>query len=681
MSFSIGLSALNAAQQEISVTGNNIANSSTTGFKSSSTVFGDVYAASVLGGGGTQAGSGVTLQQIKQNFNQGNISFTNSTLDMAINGEGFFVLSGESGVSYTRAGAFGTDRNGFIVTGAGERLQGFSPSPTGQPTGGGPLEDLRVTTGEIPPRATTGVRSVINLDASAQPSALVGTTLVSNNGRSTAPAPVLSGASLQNGYEANSISVVGSDNVTRLVSVAANSSANAVAQQFSAVNGVTARATTVAYLTNFSAGAVNFNIGGLNFAETIDTTDADTLAGSLQDLADSINATVTNTSARVVGGTDLEVTHNTGADLRFHGGATGAGSFDVVGSEYDATDEEYSRSTDLPVTVDTASGDSVLVGGIVNFTLEENVTLTASDVDSNGDAIDQTVVTGSIFGDISAEDALDGIPFSTNQFDPTNPDTYYRATAVTVYDSLGNQHSLTKYFVKERPDETGSNNLWSVYLQVDDRNIGYDPNSTDGDPVLARFDLRFDNNGVYDPNQSPIQITNWTPVDSLGRRQGAGPIPGDTNVAEQLTNSNFTIDLSELTQFGGDFSVQSNNQDGFAKGQLTGLEINPRGLVSARFSNGQSRALGEVALANFSNPAGLSNLGGTKFGETSESGSASVSGAGTAGLGAIQSGALEDSNVDLPAQLVQLIVSQRNYQAAAQVISAQDTATQTIINL
>ncbi|MEX2334266.1 MAG: flagellar hook-basal body complex protein, partial [Pseudohongiella sp.] len=253
--------------------------------------------------------------------------------------------------------------------------------------------------------------------------------------------------------------------------------------------------------------------------------------------------------------------------------------------------------------------------------------------------------------------------------------------AVTIYDSLGNQHSLTKFFVKERPDETGSNNLWSVYLQVDGRNIGYDPNSTDGEPVLARFDLRFDDNGIYDPNQTPIQITNWTPVDELGRQQGAGPIPGDPNVAEQLTNSNFTIDLSELTQFGGDFSVQSNNQDGFAKGQLTGLEINPRGLVSARFSNGQSRALGEVALANFSNPAGLSNLGGTKFGETSESGAASVSGAGTAGLGAIQSGALEDSNVDLPAQLVQLIISQRNYQAAAQVIGAQDTATQTIINL
>src|SRR5690606_7155768 len=104
MSFNIGLSALNAAQQEISVTGNNIANAGTHGFKGARAMFGDVYAASVLGGGGTQAGSGVTLQEIKQSFNQGNISYTNNTLDLAINGEGFFIMRGDSGFSYTRAG-------------------------------------------------------------------------------------------------------------------------------------------------------------------------------------------------------------------------------------------------------------------------------------------------------------------------------------------------------------------------------------------------------------------------------------------------------------------------------------------------------------------------------------------------------------------------------------------------
>ena len=101
----------------------------------------------------------------------------------------------------------------------------------------------------------------------------------------------------------------------------------------------------------------------------------------------------------------------------------------------------------------------------------------------------------------------------------------------------------------------------------------------------------------------------------------------------------------------------------------------------ARFSNGQSDVLGEVALANFANINGLTNLGGTRWGETFESGVATVGTPGTAALGVLQSGALEDSNVDLSNQLVQLIVSQRNFQANAQTIEAIDAVTQTIINI
>ena len=144
---------------------------------------------------------------------------------------------------------------------------------------------------------------------------------------------------------------------------------------------------------------------------------------------------------------------------------------------------------------------------------------------------------------------------------------------------------------------------------------------------------------------------------------------------------NFEVDLSELSQFGGNFAVSSNSQDGFSKGQLVGLDIDIKGAIFARFSNGQSQILGEVALANFADPSGLANIGGTRFAETSESGAGTPSGAGTAGLGVIQSGALEDSNVDLSDQLVKLIISQRNFQAAAQIIEAADSTTQTIINL
>lgn len=677
MSFNIGLSALNAAQQEINVTGNNIANASTTGFKESRANFGDVYAASVLGGGSAQQGSGVTLQAITQNFSQGNISFTNNTLDMAINGEGFFVLSGESGTSYTRAGNFGTDKDGYIVNALGERLQGFAATETGQASGGGPLTDLVIETGEIPPRATTIVDSVINLDGSALPSSIVGTTLVTNFGTSGDPQIVGAVDPRQNAYESNSIIVRGSDGIDRRVNVPENASANQVAQLFAGVNGVTARGTTTAYITGLTAVApdtdVRFSINGREFEA--DPADAE----HLDDLAAAINGIASNLSARVVNGTHVEVTHNLGSDLIITPGSGGTGQLTVSGSETDTGGELVPAGNDA--LLDLSLNEVAVIGGTVNFTLEENVTMTASDIDANGDPLDQTVQTGSIFGDISAPESLAGEPFETNTFDPRNPDTYYRSTAVPIYDSLGNQHALTMYFVRERPESGDSNNVWSVYLQIGGQDIGYDPNSLTGDPVLARHEIRFDNNGQYDTNNPPIVITNWTPRDAMGRSLAAGPVPGNPNVADQTTNSNFALDLRGLTQFGGDFSVQSNNQDGFAKGQLTGLDINNRGLISARFSNGQSRAVGEVALANFSNPGGLSNLGNTRFAETSESGSATVSGAGTASLGVIQAGALEESNVDLPEQLVQLIVSQRNYQAAAQIISATDQATQTVINL
>jgi len=347
----------------------------------------------------------------------------------------------------------------------------------------------------------------------------------------------------------------------------------------------------------------------------------------------------------------------------------------LAGASRDATSGEFTAGAFAVMAPD----ETYTVGGMVDITMEENVSIAAAEFDLDGNPVGYD---GTIFGDaIDTEGHLAGVPFETNQFDPRNPDTYYRSTAVSVYDTVGTQHALSMYFVKERPDDAGNTNLWSVYFQIDGNDIGYDPNSADGEPVLARYDLVFDETGRYDVNQPPIVITNWNPTAPDGRRLGAGPMPGNPNVTDELDNSNFSIDLSGLTAFGGDFSVQANHQDGYAKGQLTGLEVNDRGLVSARFSNGKSQVLGEVALANFANPGGLANIGGTRFAETSESGTASVSGAGTAGLGSIESGALEDSNVDLPTQLVQLIIAQRNYQAAAQVISATDNVTQTIINL
>ena len=1202
MSFNIGLSGLNAAQEEINVTGNNIANASTVGFKKSRTEFGDVFAASVLGGGGNQHGSGVSLQNIAQDFSQGSVSFTGNALDLAINGTGFFVLNGEGGAAYTRSGTFGTDKGGNIINSQGERLQGFAPTVNGDASGGGPLTDLVVTTAEIPPVSTTKVESVLNLDASASPSSIVGTNLVTNGGVSglqrlgvqsaraaeligtvstagtdfsgttnasttgafniagglnfntatgnqgfsisvngaafqaidlsdsdtadeaalvahvqdqldaalsapnnvnvsavnnrlvlntaatggnsnitignqveglaqnivsagasvsgkTAPptgfkitldgdsrdivinqdysnsgaaaialgggngsgnealenniqsqinaSPSLSGKvivnidgdgavsfsstqpgegnlqidpvistvgsvnfdqvvsfetnrragnlglnnldfsggnntsftvsvggvnqqitldedysstgsvagnlgaspesglealedeiqrqinvsalpggivvaigasgdivfeitdpnqsdlgitsdsttaqtlggidvsngfnfdagnggtaytftvtyaeggnpevtsavieltqnysngtellngiqnaintdatfqfspgnedviaridpstgflvietadagpesqisitvtapagppvpslvqdtggasvagtgpavdfntfvtmvgselnnsganALINGYEEEVIKVTDSVNSSQLVTVPAGASANEVAQLFSFVDGVTASATSVAYISATNRGdpenigtaqgadingnlPLRFSVNGLSF----ESAEADPNT-RVADLAAQINLTAGSLSARVVktadSGDTLEITEDNGLDLVFAGGSDGMGSITVQGSFRDTVTGEIKMSPTVSEEQQIANlanltQDSIIVGGVVDFTLDEGVKMADAATTANGTAIAPT--SSGIFGSISEADSLDGASFELNTFDPADPDTYFRSTALAIYDSVGIQHTLTQYFVKEREasavDVQGG--VWSVYMQVDGEDVGFDPNNP-AEPSLHKSTVIFDQSGRFDAQNERIFITNWTPRDENGNlsSSAAGPIPGDNSLIGENGSSNFEVDLGELSQFGGDFAVSSNSQDGFSKGQLVGLDIDIKGAIFARFSNGQSQILGEVALANFADPSGLANIGGTRFAETSESGAGTPSGAGTAGLGVIQSGALEDSNVDLSDQLVKLIISQRNFQAAAQIIEAADSTTQTIINL
>ena len=145
MSFNIGLSGLRAATKDLNVTGNNIANAGTAGFKQSRAEFADVYAASMLGGGSMPQGSGVLLSGISQLFNQGNVNYTQNVLDLAINGNGFFQVSNNGALSYTRAGYFGTDREGFITDNFGYNLQGYLVDGNGvlQP---GVVGNLRVDT-------------------------------------------------------------------------------------------------------------------------------------------------------------------------------------------------------------------------------------------------------------------------------------------------------------------------------------------------------------------------------------------------------------------------------------------------------------------------------------------------------------------------------------------------------
>ncbi len=163
MPFRTALSGLNAASTDLRVIGNNVANAGTTGYKKSRTEFSDIFPASNLGSSATSAGSGVKVASLSQQFNQGNIEFTDNNLDLAISGQGFFRLNDNGTTIYSRAGAFGIDRQGFVVNSANQRLTAFQANAAGNITGA--LGDLRLDTSDIAPSASTLVNVSANLDS------------------------------------------------------------------------------------------------------------------------------------------------------------------------------------------------------------------------------------------------------------------------------------------------------------------------------------------------------------------------------------------------------------------------------------------------------------------------------------------------------------------------------------
>jgi len=168
MAFGIALSGLSAAQTDLDVTANNIANAETTGFKGSRTEFAELFSSSLQGVSSLQAGNGVRVASISQQFSQGNIQNTSSSLDLAVNGAGFFAISSGGALQYTRAGAFKADASGLVINDSGQRLQVYPALATGG-FNTSTLNDLQLNTGQSAPSATTTAQTIFNLPANATP--------------------------------------------------------------------------------------------------------------------------------------------------------------------------------------------------------------------------------------------------------------------------------------------------------------------------------------------------------------------------------------------------------------------------------------------------------------------------------------------------------------------------------
>lgn len=241
-------------------------------------------------------------------------------------------------------------------------------------------------------------------------------------------------------------------------------------------------------------------------------------------------------------------------------------------------------------------------------------------------------------------------------FDPADATTYNDSTSLTIYDSLGTPHLATMYYRK-----TAVPNQWESYLYVGDQPV---PGTQANGSTL----LQFSADGSISTIDGTPTPPNIIPMQSINPGNGAQPLT-------------LSMDYGAISQWGGGFNVASLDQNGYATGRLSSIDIDGSGVIFARFTNGETRTLAQIALTNFANPQGLAQLGENNWGETFASGAALVAAPGSSGLGMIESGALEGSNVDLSEQLVRMIIAQRNFQANAQVISTADTITQSIINL
>lgn len=268
-------------------------------------------------------------------------------------------------------------------------------------------------------------------------------------------------------------------------------------------------------------------------------------------------------------------------------------------------------------------------------------------------------------------------PGVVSSFNPEDPTTYTDSTSLNVYDSLGEAHTVTTYYVRRDSDPSE----WDVYQAVDGQMVDFA--SADGNEGALSADIGGE-------TYSSVRIA----FDASGRPMGpltaAGSFPPGSMTFTPSTGAeavNLAFNFSSPggsdipTQYASAFELTAQDHDGTTVGRLTGVDIDGSGLIAASYSNGDTRFLGRVAMASFNNEQGLEQVGGTKWKQSLDSGEPITGVADTGVFGSIQSSALENSNVNLTEELVNIIVAQRNYQANSRSLEVNSTLQQTILQI
>jgi flagellar hook protein FlgE len=569
-----GLSGLDVNQTKLQVVGNNIANANTVAFKSSSALFSSQFYVTDTPGGGpdgsfgganpSQRGLGAQVATIEKDFTPGSIESTGKNTDLAIEGDGFFVVKGTE-EKYTRDGSFSLNPLNQLVSSSGDYVQGF-----------GVDSDFNVIAGSVgnitvPLGALTSAKETENASFKGNLNA--------------------------NGQVATGASILTSQPLTTLGGLAMPLPSDLLTNIAAASGTATAL---------FSAGQV-FTLDGKKGGRDV------------------------TPSTFVVTGT------NTLGDLQTFF-QQGMGIFPIGATPGTVPDDGNAATPPPGITLESTAGDPA------NTT---RLTLTGNLGTDN-----KLEIAGSAFADANGQTPLafaDGENAAGVKSDPTGESVH---TSLVAYDSLGTPITVGVTAVFESASNAG--NTWRFYAESAD--------DTDPATNLQSGTLTFDSTGKL--------------IASTG-----ASVPIDRQATGAKTPMNVKLDFSQMTSLTSrDSELVMTHQDGNAIGTLNDFSIGTDGKITGSFTNGQTRTLGQVAIATFANPLGLQDNGGNTYSTGANSGPAVVAAPLTLGGGSIRSGALEQSNVDLSKEFINMIVASTGFSAASRVITTSDQLITELLN-
>ena len=615
-----GVSGLKNHQTRMDVIGNNISNVNTTGFKSSRVTFADTLNQTMTGAaapngtiGGTnpkQIGLGSAVSSIDLLFTDGSVQSTGKNTDLCLSGNGLFVISNGSQTYYTRNGAFEFDSEGnYTMPGSGFLVQGWTATD-GVLNTSDAVGNINVPAGKSMAAKQTAIATYANnLDSAA-----LTITSITGGGQ------VISASTTTNATIA-----IGGNNYT------ATSGTFSKNETYTVASAVPANATSMT-LTD-SSGATQ--------VVTISAAGAPIAAG-----------TTINMSTALTGGTTATTTTASTASPVTIGGQTVTNGIFSNTKTY-SIDAVAAGDTTITVT-DSLGGKQVLslqapaaaaAGAVSPATLTGGGTTVYPMAASKSSPVTLTMSDGST------------VTQTSGTYTPgfSLPVT----TTLTIYDSLGNVHSLPVYFTKSLVD-SANGNMWTVSVNTNGSGTTV-MQEADGSFTTVNMPdlyLQFTTTGkyAYGASTSTLTLTN-----------------GSTGT------QNVSLDVSSLTQYAGNNTVNGST-DGNAAGTLESVSIDSSGVITGTYTNGVKQAEAQVAVAQFTNASGLTKTGSSLYQTSNNSGTPNVKTASDLGV-KITASALEMSNVDIANEFADMIITQRGFQSNSKIITVGDEMLETVINM